>query len=383
MNNSWKIYILTLISFIVGTSQFIIVGILDKIAASIGVSISTAGQLVTVFALANCIGTPILIMLTSKLDKRKQLVMALIIIIAGVLVIGTSSSFYLLILARIILGIGSGVFVVSAYGTAAKLAPIGKQGSAMSNISMGFSSSLIFGVPIGRLIASIYDWRIIFWLLGALSFVAIFILLKTLPSFESEIPVPLTEQLAFLKRPIITFTLCVTFFTFTGYSLVNTYITPLLKTVLSANEMSPVLFIFGIVSLMGSKTGGKLSDEIGTARTLIGSMSFQITALVLLTVFSGIKIPTIILLAIFEAATWTFGPTQNYNLVSLAPEASGIILSLNSSFVQFGFATGAAIGGIAIEKSSIISITWIGAVSVAIACLIGINLKKNAGKQYA
>jgi len=382
MKISWKIYVLTLISFIVGTSQFIIVGLLDKIAIDLGISVATAGQLITVFALANAIGTPIIIMLTAKLDKRKQLIMALSIILVGILIIAMSKSFNSILFARIILGIGTGVFTVSAYGTAAKLASPEFRARAMSNVAMGVSAALILGVPIGRMLSSFYNWKMIFGILGILCFIAIIVLIKVIPSTEVDKPVPLVEQLSYLKKPTILLTLLITFLVFIAYSLINTYITPYSKIALSINEnqVSSILLTLGIASLIGAKTGGKLADRFGARRTLLSSMFIQILALLILSLVAGVKVPTLIFLIIYEMSAWTFGPTQNYNLVTLAPEASGIMLSLNSSFVQMGFATGAGIGGLAISNFSVLSITVVGAIAVSIGLVIRLRLKDSSSR---
>jgi MFS transporter, DHA1 family, putative efflux transporter len=125
MSNTWKIYMLTLISFLVGTSQFVISGILDQVAASVGVSVSTAGQLIAAFALANAIGTPMVMVATAKMDQRKQLLTALAIIVLGIVSTIALPGFGFLIASRVVLGVGTGVFVVTAYAIAAKLAPAG------------------------------------------------------------------------------------------------------------------------------------------------------------------------------------------------------------------------------------------------------------------
>jgi MFS transporter, DHA1 family, putative efflux transporter len=374
MNNAWKIYMLTLISFFVGTSQFGIVGMLDKIAASVGVSVATAGQLITVFALGNAIGTPIVMVAMAKMNQRRQLLLALSIILLGIVLTLLLPGFGFLMASRVVLGIGTGVFVVTAYAVAAKLAPPGRQGGAMSNVAMGFSSSLVFGVPIGRVLAETYDWKTIFWVIGIFSLLAIFAVARTIPDMEGETSVPLGRPLAFVKNPRIAAALGVTFFVFIGFSIVDTYITSYLATVMPEmkRKISVILFAMGIASVIGSRFGGFLADRIGTFRTLISSMVVQAFALVLLSVGSGWTIVAILLLMIWELACWTFGPTQNFNLISLAPEASGIVLSLNSSFVQLGFATGAGIGGITVGGLSIMAITWISAVSVAIAAIIAV-----------
>jgi MFS transporter, DHA1 family, putative efflux transporter len=274
MSNTWKIYMLTLISFFVGTSQFVIVGILDKVAASVGVSVSAAGQLISVFALANAIGTPIVMVATAKMDRRKRLLLALAIILLGIVSTVALPGFGFLMVSYVVLGVGTGVFVVTAYATAANLAPARRQGRAMSNVSLGFSASLVFGVPIGRAVAAAYDWKGIFWGIGFFTLLGIFAVARTIPSAASEAPVPLGKQFALLKNPKIAFALGVTFFVFIGYSVMNTYITPFLTSVmaLSEREVSVILFALGIASLIGSKLGGFLSDRIGTARTLVGDM---------------------------------------------------------------------------------------------------------------
>ncbi|MED4169738.1 MFS transporter [Priestia megaterium] len=376
MNNTWKIYMLTLISFVVGTSQFVIVGTLDKVAASVDVSVATAGQLITVFALGNAIGTPFIMVATSKMDQRKQLLLALAIILLGIIGVIALPGFGLLMASRVLLGIGTGVFVVTAYSIAAKLAAPGRQGGAMANVAMGYSSSLVFGVPLGRMIASSYDWKVIFWGIGLFSLLAIFSVARTIPVMESEAAVSLSKRLALLKNPRVALTLGVTFFVFISYSMLNTYITPFLTVVMPTmkEKLSMILLAMGIASLIGSKVGGLLADRIGIVRTLVGSMAVHIISLVLLSTVSGFGwvMVTLLLLMIWEIAAWTFGPTQNFNLISLTPEASSIVLSLNSSFVQLGFAAGAGIGGIVAGRSSILEISWVGATSVVIALLIGV-----------
>lgn len=371
-NNNWKIYMLTLICFVVGTTQFSVVGMLDKIAASVQVSVSTAGQLVTVYALSNAIGTPLVVVTISKMNQRKQLLLALTLILIGIGCMLVLPGFGALMIARIILGVGSGVFVVNAYGIAAKLAASGRQGSAMSNVAMGYSSSLVFGVPLGRMVAGAYEWKTIFWIIEVLCLLALLIIRKTIPAFEGEASIPLSKRFALLKNPRIALMLSVTLFVFIGFSIIDTYITPFLKAAMPIMEdkISIILMILGVGSLIGSKSGGFLADRIGISRTIFGAIIVQTFALVLISFASRWAIGIIILLMIWEIACWTFGPTQNFNLVSLAPEVSSIALSLNSTFVQIGFSLGAGIGGIAVGGWSVMSITWIGGVSAAVAILV-------------
>ncbi|MFX3617324.1 MAG: MFS transporter [Sporolactobacillus sp.] len=373
MSNTWKIYMLTIISFVVGTSQLVIVGILNKVAASVGVSVSTAGQLISVFALANAVGTPIVMVTLAKWNQRKQLLLALVIILLGIVSTIALPGFGFLMVARIILGVGTGVFVVNSYSIAAKLAAPGHRAAAMSNVSIGFSASTVFGIPIGVIVTTAFDWKMNFWILGVLSLVALYLVFRIIPSTEAETPVPLRQQLALLKNRKIAIALCVSFVMFTSYSAVNTFITPILLAItpMGAQELSIILFILGLASLVGAKSGGILADRIGTARTLVGCMTLQAITLVLVSlIFGSVSIVSLLLLLFWTIGVWIFGPTQNFNLLSIAPDASGIMLSLNSSFTQFGFAAGAAVGGITMSSWSTMGITWVGAAAVALGAII-------------
>ncbi len=374
MSNTWKIYMLAVISFLVGTSQFVIVGVLDKIAASVGVSLATAGQLITVFALANAVGTPLVVGTTTKMNQSRQMLLALFLVLAGVVGTFVLPGFNGLLLSRAILGVGTGVFIVSAYAITAKLASPGQQGKAMSNISMGFSASLVFGVPLGRIITDMYDWQAIFWGIGLLSIAGCFAVRRFLPAVEGNAPVPVSQQLSLMKKPNIATTLAVTFFVFVGYSVVNTYITPFLSSVktMTEQEMSSILFALGIASLIGSKLGGVLADRMGITRTLIGSMIVQAVLLSIVSIGFQSAAMTIGLILVWATAAWVFGLTQSFNIVSLAPEASSVMLSLNSSFVQLGFAAGAGIGGLAVSASSVASVSAVGALAAGVAACVAI-----------
>ncbi|UPO90146.1 MFS transporter [Niallia sp. Man26] len=376
MVNTLKIYMLAFISFLAGTAEFVIAGILDKVADSANVSLSTAGQLITIFSIGFAIGSPIVMMAAAKMDRRKLLMLSLMILVIGSILTATLSGFTFLIVSRVILAVGTGVFVTTAMTVAPKLAGPNRQAGAIATVLAGSSSALIFGVPIGRVIASTYDWKVIFWGIGILSLVGILVIAKTIPATKAEVPVPLREQLAFLKKPRITLAFGITFFVFTGYSVLNTYMTPFLSIVMGMNEdgISLTFFSLGIVSLIGSKLGGFLGDRFGSGKTLISSISILLISLfilfIILSITSGSIVTGVILLMIWAGSAWVFATTQNFNLASLAPEASGIMLSLNTSFIHIGMAVGAGIGGIIVGSVSMLANVWIGAVLIAIAALL-------------
>jgi len=369
MSNAWKIYMLAAVSFLVGTSEFIIAGILDKVAADIGVSVSAAGQLITVFSLAYAFGTPILMAVTARMERRKLLIYSLIVFVIGNGITVALPGFEFLIASRIVLALSTGVFVVTALTVASKMAPPEKQGSAIATLVMGFSTALIVGVPLGRVVASVYDWKTTFGGIGILGLLAILLIAYTIPRTDGEEPVPLRKQLALLKQPRIAIALSITFFWIAGYAIAYTYISPFLLNVTGMSEqvVSAGLFAFGIASLIGSKFGGFSTDKWGYRRTLIAGMLLHAAALVMLSLGAHSPVIVFALLMLWSFSAWSSGPTQQYHLITLAPEASGIMLSLNSSVLQLAMAAGAGIGGVVVEQVSLTAITWIGAAGVAVA----------------
>ena len=366
MKFSLKIFILTIITFLMGTSQFIFVGILDKIAISIGVSVAAAGQLITIFSLSNAIGTPLVMMATARLDLRKRLLLGMSIMLIGFIMTPILPGFGFLALSRIVTGIGSGFFTVTAFTMAPHLAAKGREVSAIADVALGGSAALVLGVPVGRILTSTFEWPVLFWGLGVILLFGILVVSRVIPVVEGTRPVPLSEQLSFLRQPKVIIALGITFLMFLNYSLVNTFTTPFLTSVVNISEesVSAVLLALGVSSVIGSKITGMISDRFGAARTVVSVMIIQAIALVLLFFTSGSAFMAILLFMIWMATAWMFAPPQNYLVSRLVPGVAAIMISLNSSFTQFGFAAGAGIGGFVVENFSLSAISVVGAVVV-------------------
>lgn len=371
-SNQLKIYLLTLLSFFVGTSQFIIAGVLDKIADSLNITVSSAGQLVTVFALASAIGTPILIMLISKYSLKKQLLIAIFIFLVGAFLTPLNLGYEILVLARAITGIGTILFVVTSYILAGQLSGVGKQGSGMSYIALGFSLSQVAGVPLGRMIANIYDWQMIFYIVGVLVFFGSIFIMVTFQEKASQKTPSIKEQINILKNKKISLSLTVTVFAFITFSAITTFITPLIFSIQKVDEHTIALIftILGIASVIGSKSGATIADKIGVQKVLLSTMSIVVISLIIMNIFSHSIIIFVIMLTIWNIAIWMFGPTQGLNLSKILPTHASILLSLNSSFVQLGFALGAFLGGIVINQFLINSIILMGIISILIALIL-------------
>lgn len=378
MSSSLKVYILAIVSFLVGTSEYILSGILDKVAGSFDVSLAAAGQLITIFSLVYAIFTPILMAVTASMDRRKLILIGLGIFVISNLLAFTLPGYGLFVVARIIMAIGAGVVVVTALNIAAKIAPAGKQASAIATVVMGFTASLIVGVPLGRITADTLGWKSVFGGIALLGIIAMIILSFAIPRIKGDAPIPLRQQLSLLRKPKVALGLSITFFWLGGYSIAYTYLSPYLLEVsgLSDKYLSGALLIFGIASMIGSKIGGFSTDRWGVHRTLSGGLALHIVMLILLSVVTHTLLGVMIVLLLWSFSAWSSGPTQQYHLTTIEPEASGVMLGLNQSMMQLAMAVGAGVGGIAIETISLTSITWIGAAGIAIAILALVILNK-------
>lgn len=372
MKHMGKIYLLAIISFLNGTSEYVIAGILDRIAHSNHISVSSAGQLITVFSIAFGAGTPFLIALTARLDRKKLLVYTLSLFSIINVWITFLSSYELLIGARILSALCAGVIQVTLLTLAAVLAAPGKQGNAIATVVMGNSTALVVGVPIGRVIASHYEWHIIFAGLGIIGVILALLTFVWIPQTVAEEPVPLREQLQFFVQPRIVAYLLITFLWLGSYSIVFTYISPYFLDVFHKSDqaVTTALFLFGIASAFGSKLGGIGTDKWGTFWTLVGGTALHAIVLLLFPLLGHVASAFYILLILWALAAWSSGTPIQLRMITLAPAAASIVLSLHSAFGQIGMAAGAGIGGIAVTNGLLQYLPWIGAFALTLSVVV-------------
>jgi len=372
MKNSIKIILLAIICFVLGTSEFVIVGVLDKVALTANISIAQAGQLISVFAITAAIGTPIAIYFLKSINQQKILMLSLGVIMVACIMMFLSVDYHLLLIARIIMALGVGVFNVYCFITATNLAPENKRASAIATVTVGYNAALIVGLPVGRMLTVLWGWQSIFAFTAVFCIVAVFLMKKYIPVVITKSDSSATNQLTVILKPKIILNLFISFFWITGYAMLYSYITPYLKNTssMNGNLLSMALFAFGIATLIGNKSGGFLGERIGRSKTVLYSMIFNVASLILLSLSSGSVYLTVFILMLWAFSAWAAGPILRFNILDLTPEAPQLIMSLYNSIIQFGFAVGAALGGIEFENIPSIMISWSAAGFVAIATVL-------------
>lgn len=365
------IILLALGAFVTGTAEFVVSGILELISSELDVSISIAGQLITVYSLSYAIGALVLVMLTSKFDRKKVLLYAIFTFILGNLVAFVSYNFVVLMLSRIIMAMSGGLYIVVATNYAAQIAAPEKRGSAMATVITGFTVSLVLGVPIGTFIAGYFDWQYIFLIIALGTLLLLVALYKLVPSLSGNKPLPFKQQLQIMKDIRVLTGLTTTIFWILGYTMVFAYIAPLLsKTAGFSIEMTSIaLFVLGSFAFIGSRFGGYAVDKWGPSRTISISLSVHIAALLLLTFTQYSTLGVFLTLAVWGIATWTTTPAKQFYLVSLKPQSAETVLSFNTALMNVGMMLGSALGGIIVQYMDIVHLSWIAGIFVAIALI--------------
>jgi len=373
--NRVVIYLLALGVFLTGTVEMVVAGILNVIATDLNISITLAGQLITGYSLAFAIGTPILIALTARMERKKLLIWSLFIFVTGCFISYTSSNYSILMISRVVLGISAGLFSVIALSSAAKLVPPKKVGSAIGVIGLGFGSAIAFGVPIGIAITNIWNWHTIFLVLGIVSLCVMLGLLRLLPRIEGDAPIPFRQQFMVIKNPVIISALFISLFMCTSNSIMLTYIAPFLQDILhlDATELAYMMLILGIASIIGSRLGGTGVDKLGTTKMITSSLLVSGLALLIIPMFTNPVFLGLVFITIWMMSIFMTSPAIQSYFIQQAPQAANLVLSLNMTIVQIGTAVGAATGGWIVGSVSTVKYNpWVAGGAIVIALFLSI-----------
>jgi len=351
-----RILLLTAGMFVIGTEAFMIAGLLPALARDLEVSVSAAGQLVTVFSLAYAFGSPILATLTGKAERRKLLSGAMLLFAAGNALCGLANVYWLVFLGRVITAAGAGLFAPSAAAAASALSDPDHRGRALSLVLGGATVALILGVPAGTWLAYMMDWRLPFRVVAGLSAAAAAGIRLFFPKVEPPESVSMRERLSQLKRPLILSALAASLTWGTGVFLVYTYIADIFGQFGAAGRtVSFVLLLTGLASFAGVQFGGYAVDRYGSHNIIVLTLFLLMLAVIglsLLHEIPGYTGPLLLggaSMALWGFSGYAFNPAQQHRLIGISGTASGIVLSLHNSAIYFGTALGAMVGGLVLD----------------------------------
>jgi predicted MFS family arabinose efflux permease len=369
---------LTLGAFAIGTEGFMIAGLLPALARDLNVGLPAAGHLVTAFSLAYAIGAPVMAVLTAGLERRRLLAVAMGGFTLANLLAALAPGYAGLLAARLLLALSAASFMPAASGYAAALGGPERRGRAMSMVTNGLTLAIIAGVPLGVLVGEGFGWRATFLGVAGLAAFSLLGILARLPRQPPVATASLGERLALAKRGDVLAVLATTVLTVAGTFTVYTYLGVFLAGVagLGPQGLALVLLGFGLASAVGTRLGGSAADRWGARPAVIlagGLALLAYLALSLGAAFAPARAMPVLLPAIllWGLASWGVITAQQARLVALAPALASVSLSLNSSAIYLGSATGAAVGALVIADGAVGRLGWVAA-GFSLAALLAV-----------
>ncbi|MFB8267376.1 MFS transporter [Streptomyces sp. NPDC055955] len=363
------VYVLALGTFLMGTTEFVVAGLLPEIAGDVQVSVAQAGLLITVFAVGMIVGAPVMAMLTLRLPRRLTLMLALGVFAAGHVIVAVGSSFSLLLAARFLTALATGAFWAVANVVAARAAGPASSSRALGVVGAGAMLANVVGVPLGAFAGQIMGWRGPFWALAALGAAAMVLIARHVPHDEaSPTVVSIRSELTAVRSGRMWLVLAACATTTGGVLSTYSYISPLLtdRAGLASGLVPLVLVGFGVGALAGFLVGGRLGDHRPHATTISAAATTTILLLALCLLSRSVA-PTIVLVALLGL----FGLGANPVLISLGVRFAGRAPTLGSALTVSAFNLGTAVGswiaGLALESP--LQATGPAAVGTAIAAL--------------
>ncbi|MFT9097111.1 MFS transporter [Liquorilactobacillus sp.] len=347
--------VLILIAFVLGCSEFIVVGILNDLAHQFDKSVTTVGYLVTIFAFVYAFSTPILTALIAKFRYFWSLFWFMIIFILSNLMSFIAPNYNFLIVSRIMTALVSGIIISLALIFANLIAPLEKRAWLVSWVFSGFSIASVFGVPLSTWISTTFNWRIAFAVITIASIMTLILFTFSMPKTPVAKSSKLLEQLTLVRDSRIWLGSLLVMLSASGIYVFYTYLRPILTTELgfSTSSLSILLFVFGLMSIISNQASGYLAENDGLLRMPL-VYSCQVILFILMIFLPYIKWLGLLLILLLGITMYLLNAPVQVHFFSVAekeyPQSLVLSSSLNSIFFNFGISLGSATGGILVTN---------------------------------
>ncbi|MFJ8948315.1 MFS transporter [Streptomyces sp. NPDC102395] len=377
------VWVLAAGTFLMGTTEFVIAGLLPEIAADLNVSVSHAGLLITAFAVGMIVGGPTMAMATLRLPQRHTLIGALAVFALGHAVAALSTSFTIVLTARVITALATGAFWAVGFVIATTAAGPERSTRAVGVMMGGLTLANVIGVPIGSFVGHYTGWRGPFWALAVLAALAAAFVGRFLPRTEQRAEVSVRAEVRSLRQGRLWLALSAAVLIMGGVLATYTYITPLLtdRAGIPAGAVPLVLIAFGLGALGGTAIGGRLGDRRPMVTTITAAAA---TSLILLALVPASNSPVAAVILVFGMALagFTVNPVVTSLAVRFAGDAPTLTSALTTSGYNTGIAAGSLVAGRALDSSlGLTGPALVGAVFAALTLLplIALALRSAAG----
>ncbi len=358
-----SLFALALAAFAIGTSEFVIMGLLPDLSRDLSVSIPQAGLLVTGYALGVVIGAPILAIATARLPRKAALLGLIGTYAIGNLLCAIAPTYTTLMAARVLTALCHGAFFGIGSVVAAQLVPWNKRGQAISIMFSGLTLANVLGVPAGTALGQAAGWRATFWVVVGIAVAATAAIAWALPRLPKPAAGNLLGEFAVLRKSQVLLAMLISVLSSASLFSVFTYIAPMLENVthLSPHAVSWLLLLFGVGITAGNFLGGRLADW-RLMPSVAGAFVAVIATLAAFTYTLNYEWPAAVTLLIWGMLTFVVASPLQMRVVDSAPEAPNLVATLNQGAFNLGNASGAWLGGLAIGAGvTYASLPWLGA----------------------
>ncbi|CAD5105964.1 MFS transporter [Zestomonas carbonaria] len=380
-----SLLVLALSAFAIGTTEFVIMGLLPDVAADLGVSIPGAGWLVTGYALGVAIGAPFMAVATANLARKRALLVLMGVFIAGNLLCALAADYGLLMFARVVTALCHGAFFGIGSVVAASLVPENRRAQAVALMFTGLTLANVLGVPLGTALGQVAGWRATFWAVTGIGVLALIGLWRALPGDQPQEKADLRREFSALRGAGFWLALSTTVLFSASVFALFTYIAPLLGEVtgVTPSGVTWTLLLIGLGLTVGNYIGGRLADwRLRTS--LIGAAVALGTSAALFAWTSQSLLAAEITLFLWAAAAFAAVPALQINVVSLGGGAPNLVSTLNIGAFNAGNALGAWVGGLVISQglglTSVPLAAAVLAVFALLATLLGFGVKRQASE---
>ncbi|MCC4593574.1 MFS transporter [Xanthomonas campestris pv. cannae] len=359
------LYALTAGAFGIGTTEFVIMGLLLQVAADLRVGVPAAGLLISGYALGVFLGAPLLTVASRRWPRKRVLLALMLVFTAGNLACALAPSYAALMAARVVTSLAHGTFFGVGAVVATTLVPPQRKASAISTMFTGLTVATLFGVPAGAWLGLHYGWRATFWAVAGIGALATVVIAALVPADRAAPEaVPLREELRAVGRAPVLLGLATTVLGYAGVFAVYTYVQPLLTQVTGVSEsaVSPLLLVFGVGMIVGNLLGGRLADRrprqalplsLGVLAVVLAALTLALPSAPAMTLGIGL---------LGVAAFATVAPLQVWVLGKAGEAGRHLASSLNIGAFNLGNALGAWLGGLVLGHSGNLSqLPWVAA----------------------
>ncbi|EMB9225922.1 MFS transporter [Vibrio alginolyticus] len=368
---------LTLSAFAIGTTEFVIVGLIPTMASDLNVSLPSAGLLVSLYALGVAVGAPVLTALTGNWKRKYVLLSVMALFVLGNLLAWPAPGYNTLVTARILTGLAHGVFFSIGSTIATGLVSKEKAASAIAIMFTGLTVALVTGVPLGTWIGQTFGWQATFLIVAILGIIALIGSALLVPSNLKQPPATkLSSQVKVLTQPRLLLVYAITALGYGGTFTAFTYLAPILEEVsgFGSSAISLIMLVYGVSVAFGNIWGGKMADSMGPIKALTAIFSGLIVVLLVFSVTAFNPISAVVTILVWGAFAFGNVPGLQVYVVKLAekysPDAVDVASGLNIAAFNVGIALGSWGGGLIVANAGLMHTPWIGAIVVLGALLL-------------